>query len=490
MRKLLSIGLGAAALALPAPASAATLDRIGSFETPVFVTSDPGNADRLFVVEQEGRIVLSQGGATSVFADLTQQVLAGGERGLLSMAFAPDFAQSGHIYVYYTSRPHGDIQVDELTANGNSVDPASRRPVITIEHRTAGNHNGGQLQIGPDGMLYLATGDGGNTPQEAQNLDSLLGKVLRIDPRQAGAGYSVPPDNPFVGVAGADEIWSYGLRNPYRFSFDRGTGALAIGDVGQSSREEVDYEPAPNAGRGDNYGWPQCEGLVGPPSCAGGGPVTPPIHEYSHAGGNCSITGGYVVRDESLGDLYGRYVYADYCAGQIRSLVPGVPSASGDRSEGLSVANPSSFGEDACARLYVVSHQGEVFRFAGPSPSSCSGQLGPQLGLSAPARQDVDRRLRIQLTTDEAATAVARARLVDGSGKGKNASRAIARLPRKTVQLTVGTPRAVTWKLSGGKARAVRRALRRGKVIARFSVRAEDSAGNFSRESGRSRIVR
>ena len=498
MRKGVLIGLIAAALAAPTPASGATLDQIGSFSSPVFVTSDPGNADRLFVVEQGGRIILSQGGATSTFADLTSLVLSGGERGLLSMAFATDFASSGRFYVYYTSRPSGDIQVDQFTASGSGVDLASRRPIITIPHPGFANHNGGQLQVGPDGMLYLATGDGGGGGDpngNAQNLDSLLGKVLRIDPRASGSSaYAVPPDNPFVGGPGADEIWSYGLRNPYRFSFDRGTGAVAIGDVGQGQWEEVDYDPGPNAGRGDNFGWNCREGahtFSTSGRCAGAGPFTEPIFEYSHASGGCSITGGYVVRDESLGDLFGRYVYADYCAGQIRSLVPGTPSASGDRSEGLSVSSPSSFGEDTCGRLYVVSHRGPVHRLVGDAPSSCSGTLGPRIRLSAPKRQDLDRRIRLTLTSDRAATAVARARLVEGGGGGRRASRGtVARLPRKTVQVGLGARTKVSWRLPRERARAVRRELRGGKVTARLSVRATDAAGNLSRESDRSRIVR
>ena len=498
MRRGLLIGLVAAALASPAPAGAATLQQVGTFSSPVFVTSDPGNADRLFVVEQGGRIVLSQGGATTTFADLTSFVLSGGERGLLSMAFATDFASSGRFYVYYTSRPDGDIQIDQFTASGSGVDLATRRPIITIPHRAAGNHNGGQVQIGPDGMLYLATGDGGGGGDpfgNAQNLDSLLGKVLRIDPRPSGSpAYAIPPDNPFVGTAGADEIWSYGMRNPYRFSFDRATGAIVIGDVGQGAWEEVDYEPGANPARGDNFGWDCREGAhafsEADPVCSSRSGFTEPIFEYGHTGGNCSITGGYVVRDESLGDLFGRYVYADYCVGQIRSLVPGVPSASGDRSEGLSVPNPSSFGEDACGRLYVVSHQGAVSRFVGDAPSSCSGTLGPRVELSAPNRQDVDRRLRLEVESDEAATALVRARLTEG-GKGKRAGRGtVARLPRKTVQLRLGRPAKVTWKLSGEERRTVRRALRDGKVSARFSVRATDAAGNLSRESDRSRIIR
>jgi glucose/arabinose dehydrogenase len=500
MRKGLLIASVVAALAVPGPAAAATLEQIGSFEQPVFVTSDPGNADRLFVVEQGGRIILSQGGATSTFADLTSLVLSGGERGLLSMAFATDFATSGRFYVYYTSRPgQGDIQVDEFTASGSNVDLGSRRPIITIPHRDFANHNGGQLQIGPDGMLYLAPGDGGSGGDpdgNAQNLNSLLGKILRIDPRPTGnAPYSIPPGNPFVGTAGADEIWSYGLRNPYRFSFDRGTGAIAIGDVGQSGFEEVDYEPGPNAGRGDNFGWDCREGRHphsgADPACAGVTSFTEPIFEYSLAGANCAITGGYVVRDQSLGDLYGRYVYADYCAGAIRSLVPAVPDASDDRSEGLQVANPSSFGEDACGRLYVVSHQGPVYRFVGASQPDCSGELGPALTLSAPRRQDIDRPLRLRLASDEPATAISRARLIVAGEKGKRATRkTVARLPRRRTQLSLGEREKVRWRLSRGKVRRVRRQLRAGRVTARFSVRASDAAGNISRETARSGIVR
>ena len=475
-----------------APAGAATLEQIGSFSDPVFVTSDPTNADRLLVVEQEGRIILSQGGATSTFADLRDLVLAGGERGLLSMAFATDFATSGHFYVYYTSRPHGDIQVDEFTASASGVDLASRRPVITIPHRDASNHNGGQLQMGPDGMLYFATGDGGSTPQTAQNLESLLGKVIRIDPRQSGgAPYTVPADNPFVGTAGADEIWSYGLRNPFRFSFDRETGAIAIGDVGGSSWEEVDYEPGPNAGRGDNYGWVCREGrhpLSSGGPCAGLTGYTDPIFEYSHSGGNCTIIGGYVARDPSLGDLVGRYIYTDLCVGQIRSLVPGVPDASDDRSEGLSVDQPSSFGEDACGRLYVVSLNGPVYRFVGASPSTCGGDAGPALQLAAPKRQHLGRPISLELTSDEAATA--RARLTTAGRKGRRAQRAtVVRLSRQTVQLTLGVPAQVSWTLSKGEARKVRRQLRDGRVTARFTVRATDANGNVSAAKRRSKIV-
>jgi hypothetical protein len=474
----------AVTLVVAAPAGAATLQPVGTFSNPVFVTSDPNDATRLLVVEQGGTIRLIAGGSTTTFLDISALVLSGGERGLLSMAFAPDFASTGRFYVYYTSRPGGDIQIDEFTAGGGSADPATRRPILTIPHRDAGNHNGGQLQFGPDGYLYLATGDGGGGGDQyhnAQNLDSLLGKMLRIDPLNpsGGAPYSVPPDNPFVGRAGADEIWSSGLRNPYRFSFDRQSGALLIGDVGQSTREEVDYEPQPNAGRGDNFGWSCREGLVAfattDPLCVGASGFTDPIHDYPRSSG-CSITGGYVARDPTLGDLAGRYVYADYCQGQIRSLVPGLPSASGDRSEGINVQSPSSFGEDACGHLYVVSLNGPVSRFVGDTPSPCTtggDTTAPEVDAEAPRRQSLDGRIRLEVGSSEAATVTARLRIV---GSEKSARATIAKPRKKTIDVAPGGMAKVSWKLDGADRRAARRA--GGKLTARFSARGTDASGN------------
>lgn len=364
-----------AACGLAAQARAAGLTPIGNYDSPVFVTSDPSNPDRLFVVEQTGKIELTTPAGTSAFVDLTSVVASGGERGLLSMAFAPDFATSGRVYVYYTGTDNGSIHVGELTASGDRADASTLRDVITIAH-PAGNHNGGQVAFGPDGYLYLATGDGGganDTANNAQSLGVLLGKMLRIDPKPDG-GYAVPPDNPFVGTAAArPEIWSYGLRNPYRFSFDRGTGALAIGDVGQGAWEEVDYATQPNGGRGVNYGWSCREGKH---DANGGGCAPPastdPVLEYSHQDSNCSITGGYVVRDPGLPGLAGRYVYADFCKGQVRSAVLATGGASDDRSEGIVVSSPSSFGQDSCGRIYVTSLGGEVARIEGSTPTDCT----------------------------------------------------------------------------------------------------------------------
>jgi Glucose / Sorbosone dehydrogenase len=375
-----------------AGAKAATLQPIGSFASPIYVTSDPGNAERLFVVEQAGRIVQVENGQATTFADLRSVVQCAvdcGEQGLLSIALAPDFAASGRLYVDYASGVDGMLHVAELRAGGGSAAIGTLRNVLTIPHPEDANHNGGQLQFGPDGYLYVSTGDGGgqnDKHQNAQNLERLLGKILRIDPQQSGGlPYTVPAGNPFLSTAGArGEIWSYGLRNPFRFSFDRLSGDLTIGDVGQVAREEIDHAAAPGLGGGADYGWNCREGfLAGPvpsdPECA-----SPPLDgfvdpafDYPHldpGGGaafGCAVIGGYVVRDRSLGALYGRYIYGDHCAGEIRSLDLAKPLAS-DRSEGLDVDELDSFGEDSCGRLYAVSGKGQVYRLVGATPAVCA----------------------------------------------------------------------------------------------------------------------
>jgi hypothetical protein len=370
--------IAGALLALPADAGAFTLQPVGSFDQPIYVTSDPVNPDRLFVVQRQGQIKEVKGGSISTFADLTSVVqCCEGERGLLSMALAPDFPQSGLLYVDYTGKDGpGNLHVAELQANADGASLSTLRNVLTIPHSQAANHNGGQLQFGPDGLLYISTGDGGSTPQNGQDKTSLLGKILRINPHQSdSAPYTVPPGNPFVGAAGADEIWAYGLRNPYRFSFDRANGNLLIGDVGQNTYEEVDLAPASQGGgRGLNFGWASCEGYHNYPSGSAGCTLpghTDPIFEYPHAFGLCSITGGYVVRDPSLADLFGRYVWADYCVGQLNSFAPGLPAASGNRYEGTTFSHPVSFGEDSCGRLYAVEQDSNVFRFTGSGGLAC-----------------------------------------------------------------------------------------------------------------------
>jgi hypothetical protein len=373
---------------------------IGSFSAPTFVTAPPGDGQRVFVVEKAGLIRIVKDGVTlaTPFLNLTGPVRATEyERGLLSMAFAPDYATTGRFYVYYTAdavpgvRELGDLIIAEYrrSANPDVADP-TERVVLRIAH-PLGNHNGGQLQFGPDGYLYIGTGDGGSAndpPSNAQNLDVLLGKLLRIDPRAGPAGepYTIPATNPFVGQAGRrPEIWSYGLRNPWRFSFDRVTGDLTIADVGQNAWEEIDFVPASaGGGRGVNFGWKCYEGAHpasnNPPHCSPR-PAnhTPPVHEYGHGRGE-SITGGYVVRDLGLSALYGRYVYGDALSAPIWSVVLGTPNASGDAQTGLSVGDLYSFGEDACGRLYAASGGGPVYRLhasGSPSPGTCTPTTPP-----------------------------------------------------------------------------------------------------------------
>jgi glucose/arabinose dehydrogenase len=360
------------------PAARLALKRIGNFDNPTYVTGAPGFPKLLFVVEQPGRVEVLRGGHKlgHPFLDISGLVDFGGERGLLSIAFPPDYKQSGDFYVYYTDRA-GNIRVDEFQrAEPTRAKRDSRRDVIEIPHPVNANHNGGQLQFFGD-LLYLGTGDGGSAgdpPNNAQNKESLLGKLLRIDPRpNSGQPYSVPADNPFVGKPGRNEIYSYGLRNPFRFSFDTTITArprIAIGDVGQNRFEELDYTTVAGA-RGANFGWDALEGYhpyeeenSGTPNPGG---TTEPIMAYSHSrdGGSCTIIGGYVVGPGGPPSLRGRYLYADYCSGIVRSLVPHLHRAGGDRKTGLTVSSPTSFGEDDLGRIYVASQEGPVYRLVG-----------------------------------------------------------------------------------------------------------------------------
>ena len=350
------------------------LKRIGRFDAPVYVTGAPGYPKLLFVVEQGGEVRMIRNGHTlrKPFLDISGMVASGGERGLLSIAFPPDYAQSRRFYVYYTDH-QGDIRIDEFKRrSATQAARGSRRAVIEIPHPVNSNHNGGQLQFF-GGLLYFGTGDGGSggdPPNNAQNRESLLGKLLRIDPRPShGRPYSIPADNPFAGGPGRDEIYSYGLRNPFRFSFDTVSAAqprIAIGDVGQNRFEELDYTTLA-AARGANFGWDALEGFA-PYKEENSGTADPggtvkPIFAYPHSrGGSCSIIGGYVVGDRRLPSLYGRYVYADLCEGELRSLAPQPGRASDDHKLGLSVSTPSSFGEDTLGRIYVCSLDGPVYR--------------------------------------------------------------------------------------------------------------------------------
>ena len=353
-RRLTPLLLCAAALGALAPAApAAQLQTaITGLTEPTYVTSEPGDASRLYAVERAGDVRLVRCGTSpeaTPFLSLGAKVdHSYQEEGLLSLAFAPDYATSGLFYVAYTAPASSgnDLVVEERRRSASDpfvADPAYARQIARIPHPTNQNHDGGQLQFGPDGRLWLGTGDGGgaNDPNgNAQNRSSLLGKMLRLD--LAG---------------GAPEQWAYGLRNPWRFSFDRATGDLVIADVGQNAVEEIDFAPAPDRGFGWNYGWDVMEGNTGNPS--GLQDYHGPVITHSHASGWVSITGGYVVRDPSLPELNGRYVYADYGLGDVYSADL---AAGQTRDTGLHADTVSSFGEDASGRVYVVSLEGTVYR--------------------------------------------------------------------------------------------------------------------------------
>jgi glucose/arabinose dehydrogenase len=354
----------------------ARLVRIGSFDAPTYVAAPPGDRKRLFITEREGRIVVLHAGRRSTFLDITARVQTGGESGLLSMAFHPDYARNRRYFVYYVDRA-GAIVIAQFRAraSGDATDPGSGRLVLRQPHGRF-NHKGGQLQFGPDGMLYAGLGDGGGAGDpdgNAQDLSTLLGKLIRIAP-QPGGGYRVPSDNPFVGRSGArGEIFAYGLRNPFRFSFDRRGADLAIGDVGQGEFEEIDLlAGSPRAGRprgGANFGWSVFEGRSRFREGDAPGHVEPVI-ERSHDDGSCAIAGGYVIRDRSLSALRGFYVYGDLCNDRLRiaRLRPG--GAVADRPLGPRVPQLVSFGEDALGRVYAVSLGGDVFRLARPRGST------------------------------------------------------------------------------------------------------------------------
>jgi glucose/arabinose dehydrogenase len=361
----------------PQPARARTaarrarLARIGTFSSPVHVTAPPADRRRVFVVEQGGTVrVIHRGRRLSrPFIDLRSRVRAGGEQGLLGMAFAPDYARSGRFYVSYTDKGGASRIVEHRRATHNRARRGAGRLVLS-QSQPASNHNGGTIAFGPDGMLYIGLGDGGGGGDpwgargNAQDLGTLLGKILRIDPRPSGGrAYSVPRDNPFVGRTGArPEIYAYGLRNPWRFSFDRRTGDLTIGDVGQNAVEEINFTRR-GRGAGANFGWRPFEGTrrFRPGERAPG--HVKPILERLHSRGWCSITGGVVVRDPRLAaGLRGRYVFGDLCRPRIVTGRLARPRMKGVRRTSLRVSYLVAFGEDARSRVYAISHQGPVYR--------------------------------------------------------------------------------------------------------------------------------
>ncbi len=348
---------------------------VTGLSAPLYVTTPPGEGNRLFVVEQTGAIRIVKDGARlpAPFLDLSSRITAGGEQGLLGLAFDPGYATTGRFVVHYTN-PAGDTHLStfQVSPDADVADGASEQIILTADQPFA-NHNGGQILFGPDGFLYLGLGDGGaaNDPEgRAQDLSEVLGSILRLDV-QIGTSYTVPADNPFVGQAGIQpEIWSYGLRNPWRFSFDRATGDLYIADVGQDQVEEVDVAPAgEGAGRGVNYGWDLMEGS----RCLSGGEcdqtgLTLPTFEYTHSEG-CSITGGYVYRGSAIPALQGVYFFADFCQGWVRSFrYSGGTATELTDWPSLRPGGPiTSFGEDTAGELYVVAASGGVYKVV-PAP--------------------------------------------------------------------------------------------------------------------------
>jgi glucose/arabinose dehydrogenase len=399
---------------VPTPSGIASKRVASGLANPVAATHAPDDDTRLFIVERiqaRIRILHLIPGEYTLdpvpYLDIDDRVIStGSERGLLGLAFHPQYASNGLFYVNYNRNGDGDTVIAEFQVTGDPdlADPGSERILMTIDQPQS-NHNGGWLDFSPlDGYLYIATGDGGNFCDtgtghtsgigNAQDIESnKLGKLLRIDPL-GGTPYGIPADNPFVGITGDDEIWAYGLRNPWRCSFDRLTGDLYIGDVGQDLREEVDYQPAASPG-GENYGWRCQEGNAcatnSPSSCptVTGCTCTPPtpgltpaIHDYRHlsppppAGFVCAVTGGHVYRGDKLPQVYGHYFFADYCGNAIWSfrVDGGVLMDYTNRTpdltpslDGFSIGSITSFGEGADGALYLVDDGGEVFKMV-PEP--------------------------------------------------------------------------------------------------------------------------
>jgi hypothetical protein len=465
-RRAILIAVLLSVLAATPAAAAPSLAPVGTFAAPVHLAAPPGDAARLFVVERAGRVQVVVNGlrAATPFLDITGSVGdAGEEEGLLSIAFAPDYAASGLFYVFYTDNA-GNLAVAE--GQRSAADPnqgAVRRVVFTVPHPGQSNHNGGQLAFGPDGLLYVGTGDGGGQDDpgdDAQRMDSLLGKILRIDPRT-----STTP-----------AIWALGLRNPWRFSFDRASGTMVIGDVGGDVNEEVDLAPP----AGGNFGWQRCEGDE--PDCPLG--TIRPVLNLPHSAGYSGVIGGFVVRDPGLPTLTGRYVFADLSKDTVLSAALGSETVPREEPT-LPISGPSSFGEDACGRVYAVSLLGAVSRIQDGAPSPCpppatlpSGGPPPVADTTGCAVQAVGRkraqrilrrgkRLRLALRANERCTVTLRAK----------------RFRTKRVSLQPNVKRIVRLTPTKKGLRKLRRTLARSerhrvRIMVRISAR--DDAGNQS----------
>ncbi|MEW5875829.1 MAG: PQQ-dependent sugar dehydrogenase [Candidatus Zixiibacteriota bacterium] len=386
------IVLGLAASLAPEPATATVGRELykSEFSAPVFVASPPYDSSRVMVVQLGGLIILVKNDAVQAkpFLDASGLLVAGGERGLLGLAFHPNYSSNGQFYINYTRASDGATVISQFLVGpgGDTAIPTSEVILKTIGQPES-NHNGGCLQFGPDGMLYCGMGDGGGANDQhgatgnAQNPLTLLGKMIRLDVDNPPT--YVPADNPWAGVQAGidtlDEIWAFGLRNPWRFSFDRGTGDMYIGDVGQGAREEVSYEAAGSPG-GLNYGWRcmegyNCTGLTG---CTCGTGLTDPITDYPNPGSNCAVTGGYVYRGCRVPELIGAYIYADYCSARFWSFrYDGASKTDSTELTGLvnngAIGLVSSFGEDAAGEIYICDYSdGEIYRITSDSPSLCA----------------------------------------------------------------------------------------------------------------------
>ena len=370
-------GFIAAAIAFSAAPAAAQIQLspvVSGLSSPVFVGNAGDGSDRLFIVEQGGIIKVLQPGSSTpaVFLNITTSVLSGGERGLLGLAFHPQYSTNRRFFVFYTQQTDGALVIADYFASATNpnVAVATERRILTIPHSFAGNHNGGMIAFGGDGYLYIGVGDGGggNDPQNnAQNTGNLLGKILRIDIN--AFPYTSPPGNPFLGShPGRDEIYAYGMRNPWRFSFDRLNDQMWVGDVGQGAREEVDTPIV----SGGNYGWRVFEGtLCNPntdPQLCGNPGYIPPLFDYEHTGGRCSLTGGYVYRGSAGALTQGTYAYGDFCSGEI--------FAWDGNNQSVLLTTPfsiSSFGEDESGELYVVDLGGTISKITPP----CTYSINP-----------------------------------------------------------------------------------------------------------------
>lgn len=395
-----------------------TVEITSGLSNPVFLTSPPGDTARLFVLEQAGYIRIIKNGVlqSQPFLDIHNRVSSGGERGLLGLAFHPSYADNGYFYVYYTAvDPDGQTMVSRFEVSGANPDSAiaSSEFVVLTTHQPVSNHNGGMIAFGPlDSHLYIGLGDGGGSGDSdnlAQTPDTLLGKMLRIDV-DGGAPYAVPPGNPFVGAADTlDEIWAIGVRNPWRWSFDRSTGDLWIADVGQGTWEEVDFQPASSQG-GENYGWRLKEGdhCYNPSTnCDPLDVLDDPIYEYRHEVGphgfRCSITGGYVYRGCAVPDLQGTYFFADYCSGEIWSFrfdgtnLTDFQDRTAELTGGSTFQIPG-FGEDANGEIYILEYgspNGKVHKII---PDGIESQCSLESCCQGPTVGDVNQSGEVDIT--------------------------------------------------------------------------------------------